>query len=430
MSTLRDTSTLVSDAVDALAPELFAFIQQLVRTPSLPGEEHAVQQVVADHLRRLGLEVDVVPCRFDELRHHAAFCDDGLTPDGRVTVVGRWSAASEAAENGARSLILNGHVDVVSPGDEALWSESPWSGAIRDGRMYGRGCCDMKAGLASGIFAVAALKAIGFRPAGDVIIESVSGEETGGIGTLAAIVKGYRADAAIILEPTALKMSPVQAGAVTFRLTISGRASHACMKSSGVSAIHKASYLLAAIDDHDRARHQAFSSAIYADPDNVAPISVGTLHAGDWHSTVPNRAVLEGRCGVLPGESVDEAKDALAGALANASAADSWLAAHPPTLEWFEATFEAGQTDLDSPILNVLGASHRSVLRRDAVLEGVTYGSDLRLFTNHASIPAVLYGPGDVVNAHTVDEFIDLAEIRAATKVLALTIERWCGRSE
>lgn len=423
-------SSRVSEAVDALAPELFAFVQQLVRTPSLPGEERAVQQVVADHLRSLGLDVDVVPCRFDELRHHAAFCDDGLAADGRVTVVGRWSAASETAKNGARSLILNGHVDVVSPGEETMWSESPWSGSIHDGRIYGRGSCDMKAGLAAAIFAFAALKAIGFRPSADVVVESVCGEETGGIGTLAAIVKGYRADAAIILEPTALKICPVQAGAVTFRLTVAGRATHACMKSSGVSAIQKASYLLAAIDEHDRARHRAFSNAIYADPDNVAPISVGTLHAGDWHSTVPNRAVLEGRCGVLPGESVDGAKDALAGALANAAAADSWLAAHPPTLEWIEATFESGQTDLESPILKVLGESHRAVLRRDAVLEGVTYGSDLRLFTNHASMPAVLYGPGDVANAHTVDEFIDLDEIRAATKVLALTIERWCGGSE
>ena len=203
-------------AVNSLKPRIFSLAQQLVATPSLPGEEDDVQRLVLDVLQGIGLDVEVVPSRFSDLQEHPAFCDDGYSPDQRINVVGRWRGTPGSGGCG-RSLILNGHVDVVPPGCERLWDDPPWSGVIRDGVLYGRGSCDMKGGLAAGIFAIAALKQVGFRPAGDVLIESVVGEESGGIGTLATIEKGYSADAALILEPTSLQVCPVQSGALTFR---------------------------------------------------------------------------------------------------------------------------------------------------------------------------------------------------------------------
>lgn len=416
-------------AVNTQRQQLVQFIQSLVQVPSLPGAERPAHALVAATLTMMGLDVDLVSIDYNTVKHHPAFCDDGIPFDNRINIVGRWrgsGTAPDSAQAGG-SLILNGHLDVVSPGDESLWEGSPWSGELRHGRIYGRGACDMKSGVASAIFAVAALRSIGVTLAHDVLIESVSGEESGGVGTLATIMKGYRADAAIIMEPTSLKMCPVQAGALTFRLIIRGRSVHACIKDEGVSAIDKAYLLVHALAELEIARHRGTTNPLYPNPMRVAPISLGTIHGGNWHSTVPDQVVIEGRYGVMPGESVPAAKEVMVDALNRAVMADRWLAANPPALEWFEGQFESGATPADAPILSTLGASHRQATGHPPDIEGVTYGSDLRLFTNHAEMPAVLYGPGDVREAHSVNESIALDEILTATRVLALTIFRWCG---
>ncbi|MEZ4729583.1 MAG: ArgE/DapE family deacylase [Caldilineaceae bacterium] len=297
---------VIGEMVERLTPALSDFLQQIVQTPSLPNEEHAVQELVAAKLRELGLAVDVAPTRFAELAGHPAFNDDGFSPDQRLNVIGRWlpTLSPPSINPGHGSLLLNGHVDVVSPGDERLWSAPPWSGAILDGKLYGRGSCDMKAGLTAALFAVAALKKLGYQPAHEVMIQSVIGEESGGVGALTTIVKGYRADAAIILEPTRMELCPIQAGALTFRLTVPGKAAHAAMKNEGVSAIDKFMVLNHAINELNAQRHAHYQNPLYDDPTNIAPISIGTIHGGLWHSTVPEEVVVEGRCGVFPGEAV------------------------------------------------------------------------------------------------------------------------------
>lgn len=414
--------------VNSLKDHLYSFCQTLVQTPSLPGQEARVQAIVAAKLEAIGLEVATVSSTRGELESHPAFCDDGIPVEQRVNIVGRWRGKQDRRAGPRRvSLILNGHVDVVSPGNEALWEHSPWSGCIRDGKLFGRGSCDMKAGLASAIVAVEALRHIGVEPQGDVLVESVSGEESGGVGTLSTIVKGYRADSAVILEPTNLHLCVVQSGALTFRLRITGRSAHACIKHLGVSAIDKACRVLDAVARLEQERHVAFHHPLYADPMCVAPISIGTISGGDWHSTVPAQVVLEGRFGVLPGERVEEARAALRATLDKLGTLDPWLREHPPVLEWFEGQFESGATDPNAPIVRVLGDSHRAITGREPALNGVTYGSDLRLFTNHADTPTVLYGPGSVLQAHTVNEFIALEDVLTAAQVLALTIYQWCG---
>jgi acetylornithine deacetylase len=287
----------------------------------------------------------------------------------------------------------------------------------------------MKAGLTANIFAVQALQALGYRPAADVLLESVIGEESGGVGTLTTIVKGYKADAAIITEPTRLRACPVQSGALTFRIRVRGRAIHACMKPYGVSAIEQFYKILQAIQEMDARRHIDYRNPLYENPNNIAPINVGTIRAGDWPSTVPDELVAEGRFGVLPGESTDAARHAMAQALHRLSDSDPWLKENPPELIWFEGQFESGQIPQDAPIVQALSACHKQVSGDPPEIRGVTYGSDLRLFTNHGNTPAILYGPGDVMHAHTVDEYVDLQEVVTATKVLALVITEWCGGS-
>lgn len=416
----------ITAQVDSLHNEMTAFLARLVQFASLPGKEQAAQHFYADKLRALGCAPQILTSKREELESHPAFCDDLVPFNDRLNVVGRWSATSDS-KNRSRSLILNGHMDVVPTGHESLWSASPWSGAVKDGKLYGRGSCDMKAGLTANVFAVQALQNLGFRPAGDVLLESVIGEESGGVGTLTTIVKGFKADAAIITEPTRLHACPVQSGALTFRLKVAGRAIHACMKPHGVSAIEKFYPLLHAVQELERRRHVEYKNALYPDPNNIAPVNFGTIRGGDWPSTVPDEVVIEGRFGVLPGESTADARRALATALNHAAAGDAWMKDHPPSLEWFEGQFESGQTPLTDSIVESLQQCHADVLGKPTVLQGVTYGSDLRLFTNHGHLPAVLYGPGNIEQAHTVDEWVDLQEVFSAAKVLATIIMQWCG---
>lgn len=421
-----DTAAIAA-AVDKIRPDLFAFLQKMVQYPSLPDHEDGVQRLIAEKLGEMGCEVDVFPIRFEELRAHPAFNDDGFSPENRLNVVGRWkgSGASEHLKGGA--LILNGHVDVVSAGNEALWSALPWGGEIRGGRLYGRGSCDMKAGLAAGIFALQALQRLGFQPAHDILVESVAGEESGGAGTLATIVRGYRADACVVLEPTLMRICPLQSGALTFRLTVPGKATHAAMRQHGVSAVDKFILVYQAFQQLETERHAHFHNNLYDEPRFAAPISIGSVHAGEWHSTVAEKAVAEGRMGVFPGEQAAEARGALEEAVARTAAADPWLKEHPPVVEWFEGQFESGATDPHHPLIDALSAAHAEVLGESPAVRGVPYGSDLRLFTNHAHIPTVLYGPGDVTLAHGVDEYIVLEDVVTAARIIAGLVVRWCG---
>jgi acetylornithine deacetylase len=420
----------IASAVDSLEDELFSFIQKLVQIPSLPGLEQKAQELVADKLKELKLDIDIVRSNFDELKEHPAFCDDNIPYENRINVIGRWCSSGKEKKDknkNARSLILNGHVDVVSPGNEDLWDYSPWSGKIKDGKLFGRGACDMKAGLASAIFAIKALQKLGFQPKEDVLLESVIGEESGGVGSLTTIIKGYKADAVIILEPTKLQICPVQAGALTFRIKLRGKSVHACMKKSGVNAIEKFYTILQAINDFEHKRHLNYQNPLYKDPMNVAPICIGTIEGGDWHSTVAAEVMAEGRYGVFPGESAESAKKDFRKILEQAANKDHWLKEHPPILEWFEGQFESGVTDISEPIIKTVSECHEIISGKEAQVQGVTYGADLRLFTNYGKMPTILYGPGDVINTHTINEFIQLKDVLLGTKVIALTIFKWCG---
>jgi acetylornithine deacetylase len=412
----------VDSAVEQSRETLLRFLQSLVCTPSVTGGEQAAQRLVFDAYGALGLEPRFVVATREALASHPAFSDDGIPFTDRASVVGRW-----AGSGGGRSLILNGHVDVVPPGDLAAWHTGPWSGAIRDGRLYGRGACDMKAGLSAALIAVHALKAIGFQPAGDLLLESVVAEETGGIGTLSTIVAGYRADACIITEPTGLTIWTAQSGALTFRISIDGLAAHAAMKSNGVSAILEFMPILSMLERLDVERHQRFHHPLFADPMNVAPISIGVIHAGDWHSTVPRTLVAEGRFGIFPGESAEDARAELAHTLELEIAHHPWLAVNPPRLEWFEGQFDSSEIPADSDIVKVVASAHARVTSRDALLGAVSAGTDARLFTRYADIPTVLYGPGDVEQAHTVNESVDVEDVVRCAKTLAHAIVDWCG---
>lgn len=413
----------IVQAVDELQSATVDLLRDLVRIPTITGDEAEGQRFIAQHLAEMGLEMDVWSPTRNDVVNHPAFSDDGLPLGDRPVVVGRW----RGTDPNARSLIVNGHMDVVPVGNETAWTGGPWSGAVRDGNLWGRGSCDMKGGLVAGLAAIAALQQVGIRPRGDVLIQSVIGEETGGVGTLAALIRGYRADAAIILEPTRLHLCPIGAGAASFRLHVRGRAAHAATRLEGVSAIEKFLELHTALQQLENMRHSRFHHRLFKSGQLVAPLSIGKVQSGDWPSTVPEYLLAEGRYGVLPGEGIASARKEFEAVIGAAADGDPWLRENRPIVEWFEGQFEPGETPSNAPILQTIDEAHKTICGNSAEIHGVPYGSDLRLFTNKANMHAVLYGPGDVAVAHSVNEHISLDEISRATKVVALTIVKWCG---
>jgi acetylornithine deacetylase len=199
------------------------------------------------------------------------------------------------------------------------------------------------------------------------------------------------------------------------------------MKPRGVSAIEEFAPLLKALDRLNDESHRRFHHPLFEDPGNVAPISIGTVRAGDWPSTVPDLLVAEGRLGCFPDESVEEARARFSGALAAAAALSPWLAEHPPVVEWFEGQFESGSTDVEEPIVKAVAASHDAMTGAPTTIFGIPSGTDLRLFTRYAGIPTVMYGPGSVLQAHGTDEYVSIREMIICTAVLAQTMIDWCG---
>ena len=431
---------------------LVAFLRELIALPSLGGAESPAQQAVGAWMERAGFATDIWRIDLDELAKHPDHCTE-VERHEALGVVG-WvggraadrGAGGAAAGSGAgpsghgRDLMLNGHVDVVPVGDEAAWTTPPWDPAVRDGRVYGRGAVDMKGGLVSALFAAKAVRDADVRLRGRLSVASVVGEEDGGTGTLATILRGHTADGAIVVEPTELAVIPAQAGSLVFRLVVPGLAAHACVREEGMSAVEKFVPLFAALRrlEAERCGVAAGAADVAGDPHAPLfaryrlpwPIEIGTVRAGDWVSSVPDRLIAEGRLGVAIGEQPAAARLAFEAAIARAAAADPWLAEHPPTVEWWGGRIDPAVTDPSDPIVTAVVAAATAVSGEAPPVEGVTYGADMRLLVNVGGIPTVLFGPGDVRVAHMPDEHVRIDELRTAAETLIVAALRFCGVAE
>lgn len=390
-------------------------LAQLVNIPSTGGSdaEIAVQRWCAATLTGLGLEVDQWKLDLDTLRADPGFPGEEVERDEAWGVVG-------TSGPGTPALILNGHVDVVPPGDPDAWTNSdPWHVREVDDRWYGRGVCDMKGGVVAIIAAARAVSDLTLeRP---FAVHSVIGEEDGGLGTFATLRRGHVGDACIIAEPTAGQVVAANAGSLTFRIEVQGRATHGSMRATGHSAISAFELVHRALGELEDVRNTAPPEPFGVLP---WPISVGILHAGDWASTVPDQLVAEGRYGVMPGESFADAKSAFERAVARAVATNPWLAEHQPVVTWPGGHFAAGRLPQGDPFGDqVLEAVVAAGDVRPELI-GAPYGSDLRQYAT-LGIPTVQYGPGDVADAHAVDESVGIADVvTSATAYAELILAR------
>lgn len=415
----------ISAAVEAQREALVSFLQTLVREPSVTGDEGRVQAIIAAQMERMGLEVAVWEPDPVALAPYAEHVGDFETFAGRPNVVGTLRGTADG-----RSLILNAHIDTVDPGEPSRWSHPPFTADIVDGDLYGRGSCDMKAGLVTHLFALAALRRAGYAPRGDVTVQAVISEEDGGAGTLAAVLRGPRADGAIITEPSGLALVPAHAGSLVFRLHVRGKAAHAAVRDEGVSAIEKFALLHRALLDLEARRNAAIDHPLFAGIANKIPINIGTVHAGTWHSSVAESLVAEGRAGLVPGEDLDTFKAEFVAEIERVANEDPWLREHPPRVEWFSGQFAPAEVSVEAPIAQLVITAHEAVTGAQPPVVAFTAGTDMRHFILFGDIPCVVYGAGHVELAHQTDESVPLDEVITATKTIAVAIAEWCGVDE
>ena len=417
---MNTTEQRVLAALDEDA--LLGLLCELITIPSLDGsaEELVVQERVAQELHSLGMDVDMWEIDFASLSQHPSFSWETERSRG-LGVVG-------AVGSGAgKSLILNGHTDVVPAGDAALWQYPPWQGSIVNGRVYGRGALDMKGGLCCGIAVVRALREAGVELHGRLLLQSVIGEEDGGCGMLATVVRRHTADAAIIMEPTELCIAPAQAGALNFRLHVPGLAAHGCVREEGVSAIEQFFPIYAALMELERERNAQTRHALFARYALPYALCIGRVEAGNWASTVAEELHCEGRYGVAVGEDLLAARRLLEARVAQAAQASPWLREHPPRVEWWGGQFAPASIPVDHPIVTTVAQADGDVRGAPARIEGMTYGADMRLLVNDGHVPTVMYGPGDVRRAHRPDEWVGIDDLITVARTLALTTLRFCG---
>lgn len=416
---------LIREQLEKDREQATSLLQEWVQSPSVQGEESSIQESIASRLAQMGLAVDLWVMEGDELLAHPYFVSPRDVFDASPNVVGVWKG-----QGGGRSMILNGHVDVVPAGDRAQWSEDPFSGKIEDGKLYGRGATDMKGGNLSSLLAIEVLQKLGVKLKGDVIFQSVVEEESGGAGTLATILRGYKADAALIPEPTNMKIFPKQQGSMWFRLSVKGRSAHGGTRYEGVSAIEKSMLVVQAIGKLEKERNDRLDDPLYEKLPIPIPINLGVIEGGKWPSSVADLVKLEGRMGVAPGEQMEDAKAEMAAALKQLAELDPWFAEQPVELEWYGARWVPGDVDQTHPLMDILHSQFEAVTGSRAVVEASPWGTDGGLLTALADTPAIVVGPGITQVAHYPNEYIELDEVFRCAEIFALTLLEWCGIAE
>jgi len=420
--------TDILNSVDTVFDDEVAFLAELTSHASTRGHEQSAQDFVAGELERRGYRTDRWNVNVDDIAHLPGFSPVIGNYEDAVNVVG----THESREKSGRSLILNGHVDVVPEGPLDMWATPPYEPRVEDGWMVGRGAGDMKAGLASNLFALDALKALGFAPAANVHYQSVVEEECTGNGALACLQRGYRADAALIPEPFDGNLVKAQLGVVWFQVRLRGRPVHVAYAGTGANAIEAAIPLISALHSmEERWNRPERRHSDYGHNDHPLNLNIGKIEGGDWASSVPAWCVFDVRMGLFPGQDIEEAKRDIEATLRDAAAEHDFLRNNAPEIVYngFIAEGYALSED-DRPAtkqaIAALEEAHLAVNRKALDAQPITGTTDGRFFGLYADTPALVYGPRAEA-IHGFDERVELDSVRRITQATALFIAEWCG---
>ncbi|WP_428645376.1 ArgE/DapE family deacylase [Roseibium sp.] len=418
-----DAATAIQNAVEANFEKEVSFLQQIVRARSLRGGEAAVQRIVQSALVDRHYDVETYPVDVTTLCDHPAYSPATIDYANTFNVSGRKLPASSTG----RSLILNAHVDVVPTANPAYWSNPPFE-AVRQGDwLFGRGAGDMKAGLAANLYAIDAIEAAGFELQAPLEFQSVIDEEVTGNGTAAAILRGARADAVLIPEPTDEDVIFANSGVIKFRILVQGVPAHPREPESGLSAIDAAFLVIGELKaleaqwTAEKEKHPGFDRL-----SNPASLNIGTINGGEWPASIPFECSFEGRIGFYPGDVPADRMASLERMLQALGSKDPRLARANPRLEWI-GTCQAGyRLEEGTAAETVLARSHQRISGSPLKRSIMACYLDAALYMNHCGIPALTYGPV-TRNIHGIDECVNLPSLKRVTKTIALFAAEWCG---
>ena len=321
---------------------------------------------------------------------------------------GTWSARGGRIQPKGRSLILNGHIDVVPEGPHEMWSRNPFDAVVKDGWMYGRGAGDMKAGIILNLYALRALRALGYQPAADVYQQSVVEEECTGNGALACLQRGYRADAAIIPEPSGGTMTIAQVGVMWFQVKVTGHPVHVYKADAGSNAIESAYRLIQQLRELEKKWNEKKAhDPHFHTHHHPVNFNVGKIAGGDWASSVPSWCTFDMRVGVLPTQNLKECRQEVEDVIRRAAANDPFLGNNPPTVTWEGFQAEPFVLKNHEQVRQVLAEAHQTVFGAALQDRTSTGTADNRFFGLYAGIPALVYGPQSD-DIHGFDERVNL----------------------
>ncbi|GAA1941226.1 ArgE/DapE family deacylase [Brevibacterium antiquum] len=428
----NDAQQRILAAVDAQFDQQLAATAELVNSPSRREHEEPAQDLIESRLQNLGLDIDRWIIDSPELEAHPGFGPSTVDYTGMTNIVGTY----QPAQDSGKSLILNGHIDVVPQGPEDRWSRSPWDAEVVDGWMYGRGAGDMKAGLIANLFAFDAIRQAGFDLTGRVHLQSVVEEECTGNGSLAALLRGYTADAVIISEPEEDALVRANVGVLWFTVRVSGNPTHPREMANGFNAIDAAFDVMQALRGLEQTWNDRKGEHPYfEDLDHPINFNFGEIRGGDWPSSVPAWCELQVRVATYPGTNADDAWAEVEKCVRDAGAgrsADGGSSARPT----FETVLTPNGFYADGYVLEpgsdaeeLLERTHRETF--DAELTSFTTPGylDGRVFVNYGQMPTLVYGPVSE-NIHGFDERVSIESVRKCTKSMALFIAEWCGIDE
>ncbi len=383
-------------------------LKELVAIPSPAGDEERVLDRVAGILRELGLPAERVPYDprlVDDPEYNRRIAGDSVA--GRTNLVCRWGAGRKPA------IIVQAHVDVVPAG---AGREDLYRPRVAGDILYGRGACDDKGSVAAILGALKLMRDAGREPACALEAQIVGGEEVGGCGALDLVRKGCRADLALIMESVNMNVHPANRGALWFTLVLTGRETHMGHSREGVNAIDKLALAVKMLREYEeRLLAESRGWRLFESYPYPVQVNLGQVRGGAWPATVCGEVTLEGGVGFLPNKSIPVIKEELAALFAGAP--DEWLRAHH-RLEYTGNRNEAYESDPRQPLIQAFYARARA--RRPATeFKGLNVSCDARLYARLAGVPAVVYGPGDFLYAHSPEEQVDLRDVVQAAEVLA-----------
>ncbi|MEW6261474.1 MAG: ArgE/DapE family deacylase [Thermodesulfobacteriota bacterium] len=411
-----DVERAILSQADRTADQAVAFLTRLVRIESITGQEGPIQDEVVRVLEEMGLELDVWEPDPEELKGHPLAAPVKSDFKDRPIVVGRWPGRGRG-----RSLLLNGHVDVVQPGSG--WRHDPFGGEIEAGRLYGRGASDMKGGVAAMVMALRVLKDLNLNPKADILVQTVVDEENGINGSLAGLLRGHTAEACLNCEASDLEVQPAHSGIMEYFLHVYGQPTPISRKDDSISPIEKGFRLVQAMTDLESSLRVTHHHPLF--PPRSMNIYVTSFHAGLQTTVLPDEAVIGGMVRLLPGMEAEETRRLVEEYVANVAALDPFLRQRPPRFRWQGLFAESMQVPEGHPWVECLKASFLAATGRPARISGHEGACDPWIINNHGRIPTVIFGPGRITQMHAVDEYVELQDLITAIKTMALAIHQW-----